>query len=1120
MTVLFMSLPSDAAALGDTAPATLEIEQNLSDIQNAPFDGIPADNDVTGDLEIAIAADIAGFDPNRPTPDGGTIDSSEIEVMPIPEGLQHTVLTYGNVTVSGMMPFGSFLDITEIPSETAAALIGPDKTILFAYDIKVITMNGTEYQPDALNPLTVSVVCGDGEHIQSDETPNNEYPTDNPDAVQLPSALPASVAKLDADTAARTPEIYHVTYDDNGQLIVEAATCIYSEDSRVDFVARGFSIYIGTVGTGASIMLTAGSGYKFYSDAACTSVISGIVQNTSDRDIYVKAESNCTIISVTVLNENGTASSVSATETDGIWKMTFPASLTDNQLISVRTVADGMGGTITSASTAAQVAAMFDGSAVTETTDIVNVTKSGSIFTAEIKNNVTLRGTIYVASGVTLNIKSSGNNVIRRQMNSDNASTSFTGNLFKGSAGSTITLGSGYVQNDTVTYFFSDGSSTTVAVSGQVDEPTAPEGEFITYARCNAQVSNTMTGTLIIDGGFRDSFAEYSGTGFSSTTDINCLSLINSEGTVNIWGNVTLQNNKSYSVDASNVSGGGGVNVYGTQARLNFYDGTIRRMINSRFSSDGGAIATINGAMTYIYNGTITECETDTAAAVMIWNAGATGGLAFFNGRITRNLSLGLDTPYGGSAICTYSSSPGLSAGAVKLFGGSISGNSIFSQGSTICADIKMSQGYPSDLYLYGGLVDTIGSAFAPASAYIYAAVVSEIRWTTPDNVHYINGQYLATIPDAVAADGSVTVTAKASRSGVEFSNITTAGSGRSSDLTMLLGQGTYEITITSPSMEKKYVTTVNGPEPTVSPSSRTMTVPKIKSQTDLTLTLDEAGTGNTAADGEISYGLSRTNSAAAASWQSAPLFSLTDTGLYYFFIKAAQTDSFGESISPSVSVDHVMPTLNVGGESITILPGSNHTFEPVVTPNTYSTSNVQWSLSGQKSANTGVTVNSGSATVSVGMDESADEIILTAVLKSASGESLSSDTVTISTVNTQQPNTPTFTVTIPETVNMSNREGSFNIVGQTVDFTNQTLSVSVNSSNNFNLVCNSKKILYKLFLDSQHNSEMTQNQIVAVFNANSTKTVSIYYSVKGTTDYSGTYRDTLTFTVTFNNGA
>ena len=890
-----------------------------------------------------------------------------------------------------------------------------------------------------------------------------------------------------------------------------ARTLLQGGDTEPDF-----GIYIGTIRNGTALTLTAGWGYWFYSDAACTTQISGTVQNTREISIYVKAEEAYAVSAVTVANEDGTQSSVTPVQNGAVWQMTFPATLTTNQLIAVETLANAPGGIITTTSTATAVAAMFDGSATSQNTANVNVIASDQVFTVEIKNNIIQSGTIFVQQGVTLNLKSSGHHTIKRVMNSGNASTTFTGNLIQGQAGSTITLGAGYVTNNTITYHFSDGSAQTVAVSGQVNEPVPPEGTFITYADCNASVNNTMAGTLTIDGGFGDSFAPYSGTDFSSSSTVNCAPLINSKGTVQMWGDVTLQNNKSYSVDASETVGGGGINVNGTQGTLWMYGGTIRRMVNNRNSSDAGAIATAFGAMVYIYDCAINECETDTAAAIMIWGAGATGGLVFFNGSITRNYSAGLVAQYGGSAICTYNSSNTASAGSVKFFGGSVKDNSIVGIGNVIRADIKMSQGTPSDLYLYGGSIETIGSAYAPAMAFIYAASIEEIRWTTPSNVSYINGEYIATIPNAVSADGSVQISATARRGGIIFSDIVTAGSGKSTDLTMLLGTGNYEITINAPSMRKQYETVVSGENPTVTPVSRSMLAPTIRTQTDLTLTLNTAGTNNPLADGAISYGWSRTNSSSGISWQSDPAFNQLDqTGTYYFFVKAAAADSFPESVSPPLVVERILPTLDIGNATQSIKQGGVHTFEPLITPANYLASNVEWEISNANSADTRLARSNGNATITLGTDETAPEILLTARLRNDAGEYLATAVVRILTVYTQIENTPTYTISIPETVQLSEQGGSFNVIGQTVDFTTQTLQVSLRSANDFKLRCRSSEYSYHLFLDADHSQSINQNQVITVFNANATRAVSVYYAI---TDqparYSGIYTDALTFTI------
>ena len=91
------------------------------------------------------------------------IDESELPYIEVtfaaPAAFEERELRHGEypVAVSGRMPKGLALEVRELTEAEAAAYVEAGVSILFAYDITLAYPNGTEYQPTAENPVTVTI---------------------------------------------------------------------------------------------------------------------------------------------------------------------------------------------------------------------------------------------------------------------------------------------------------------------------------------------------------------------------------------------------------------------------------------------------------------------------------------------------------------------------------------------------------------------------------------------------------------------------------------------------------------------------------------------------------------------------------------------------------------------------------------------------------------------------------------------------------------------------------------------------------------------------------------------------------------------------------------------------
>ena len=220
-----------------------------------------------------------------------------------------------SVTIAGYMPAEAELWVETVPQEVAAGFIDADDAIVFAYDLKLMLPDPdaggwTEYQPAAA--LTVAVA-------------------------------PCTAAESLAESPV---EVTHVSMDEaTQQACVTKVPAAVQEGGAVTFAAESFSYYIGTVSTPLrEVTLTAGEGYAFYSDAACTEPISGEQQISAAAAIYLKAAESYQIRTVTVVGADGSPGIGLIEPGDGETsaydeKITFPAEtepLQPAQLITVQ----------------------------------------------------------------------------------------------------------------------------------------------------------------------------------------------------------------------------------------------------------------------------------------------------------------------------------------------------------------------------------------------------------------------------------------------------------------------------------------------------------------------------------------------------------------------------------------------------------------------------------------------------------------------------------------------------------------------------------------------------------------------------------------------------------------
>lgn len=805
------------------------------------------------------------------------------------------------------------------------------------------------------------------------------------------------------------------------------------------FASPGDPYLVGTTGSGSELTLSAETGYAFFSDALCSSAISGKLEvDGSPVEIFIKAvnpnlQVTYTISSVSVYDETGTTSSVVAVQTADpeIWSLSFPADLGTNQVIAVHASASSVnapGGLLEASLTAEQAAALFDESAASPATastanvTVVKYVSDGiSIFTATVKNNLSLQSMITLGENVTLQIVSGGGDYSIKRAFGYGVATSYMFNVPYSSA--SLILGSGTVANDTITYNYNTNESETWDIGDNTSLTPSEGTKYVTYTTSNAVLTATMTGSLTIDGGAF--LRPYTGTGFSfdsyllessDTPDYlrSTGNMINVNlGSVEMWDGVILQNNKTPGEDQY---GGSAVNVNNASFRM--YGGIIRRCVNSKTRiglsvqyvgssySDGGAVL-LRGVNTkaFFYDGEITQCESDNSSAISQWEQST---VFFIGGSIHNNFSYG-DSEYPAQAISVYCA--GGNGSFLYMYGGTIRDN----KGINNLADIRISSGL-NILHLFGGTIEKLGSNTADNKIYIYDGQVSTLMGKTgpidPECVTYVgNASNIITIPEAIRADGSQTANVTVEAYGEVVKTFQINGTGTStnpqSNLSFFISNGIYTITVVSSSMTKTYSVEVSDADATAIPVSRVMTAPTIYQQMTNGLWLNTAGTGSSS-DGTISYGVSDTRDSAQAVWSANPQIQCTYSTPHYFYVKAAASGIFPESISPALEFTLVAPTLYIEQDEISINKGGTYTIVPVVTPSGFPSQNITWSISGNHSG-TYVEKNSSGCTVTVGVNESAVYFTVTASLNDDYGSLICSDSIIFRISANETVNPPVF---------------------------------------------------------------------------------------------------------------
>lgn len=196
--------------------------------------------------------------------------------------------------------------------------------------------------------------------------------------------------------------------------------------------------------------------------------------------------------------------------------------------------------------------------------------------------------------------------------------------------------------------------------------------------------------------------------------------------------------------------------------------------------------------------------------------------------------------------------------------------------------------------------------------------------------------------------------------------------------------------------------------------------------------------------------------------------------------------------------------------------------------------SKVQWSVAdGRSSATFLSTSGNGSAVLSIGADETAPSVTVTAVLPLADG-TMQTGQLSVAVAADLPPAEnkvnglnaaaapATFTVNIPATIPLESEQGSFQINASGSGTEAAPVTVTVTSSNAFTLKTADMQatLPYKLYRDNAYQDAITDtDSTAAVFNG-SMSAASIYYKIDtaNTPLYVGTYADTLTFTITPSN--
>lgn len=399
----------------------------------------------------------------------------------------------GRVAVSGPLPEGAYLEVTEVAIETARELLGatpaapetetvPERVILFAYDIKIMLpgktegSEPTEYQPGAGNPVTVTI------------TPPE------------PIDAPVEVTHIAED---------QVTGETSAQTV---ATVTPAEDGAVEFAAEGFSIYIGTTSPYTDISVYTElywSGAKFFTDANCT----------AGNEVKNSGGTEYTTLPALLSDVNTNATALTIYMTAGYTVANTQTISCTGRSVTLKRYADYTGSLITVSSggelTLANITIDGNKSNVTASAALVYV--SGTL---DINSGATLQNNSSTDSGGGVSIADGGSLEMNDGVISGNATTAYGGGVYgyRGTAilsggriygnsaqkgggvlitgGAALTVSGGSITgNSAVEHgggIYDDSGSTTTVNSGEISGNTAQTG---------GGIYNGMSSTLNIYGG-------------------------------------------------------------------------------------------------------------------------------------------------------------------------------------------------------------------------------------------------------------------------------------------------------------------------------------------------------------------------------------------------------------------------------------------------------------------------------------------------------------------------------------------------------------------------------------------------------------------------------------------
>ena len=191
--------------------------------------------------------------------------------------------------------------------------------------------------------------------------------------------------------------------------------------------------------------------------------------------------------------------------------------------------------------------------------------------------------------------------------------------------------------------------------------------------------------------------------------------------------------------------------------------------------------------------------------------------------------------------------------------------------------------------------------------------------------------------------------------------------------------------------------------------------------------------------------------------------------------------------------------------------------------------SKVQWSVADGRSSTTLLSTNgNGSAVLSIGADETAPSVTVTAVLPLADG-TMQTSQVSVAVAADLPPAEnvvngltaaaaaapSTFTVNIPEAIPLTSEQGSFQIQAQGSGAEDVTVTVASSGAFTLTEAATQATLPYTLYRDVYQSAITNAEPTVAVLSS-SQPSASIYYKIEKPL-YAGNYADTLTFTITPN---